>query len=228
MKKSNYFTMLWSEMFGNHDSIFSRYQLKIINQPTPKEHIELKVDKDGFKYKSVKASYVKRLVMLVVGGNFDFEIKSREFIASTRETLVEGRLTIYTFEGRAIVREQFGRHYLNSKTEVNGNKTISRASDIGNGYKAAASDAFKKCASEFGFCWDIYGQERAIEKVEEQPEPSNKEAKKLVRLNHFLSDAKTPEQIQEVYNTYLKTANETKPSENLLVMHLERLGITKI
>ena len=101
-------------------------------------------------------------------------------------------------------------------------KTI--ASDIGIGQKAAASDAFKKCASEMGFCWDIYGQEHASQKKEEQPEPNHEEKKKLKRLEYFLNESDSIEQIQHNYNTYLKTTKETPASESILKNHMERLG----
>lgn len=226
MRKANYFTKSELEMFDSQDPIFNGKQMKIINRKTPASEVETKQDKSGFTYKSVKVAYVKALVSLVSGGNFSFEIKSREFIPSTREVLVEGRLTMRV-NGKTIVREQFGQHHLNVKTEVNGNTTKTFASDIGNGYKAACSDSFKKCSSELGFCWDIYNQERAEDKKEEQPELDHAEKKKLERLEHFLNESDTVESITHNYNIHLKTSPESEASKAILKKHMERLGFTE-
>ena len=229
MKKENHFTKNELLMFNSQDPIFSKAQMKIINRKTPEAQIEIKQDKSGHSYKSVKASYIKSLVMLVTGGNFDFEIKSSEFIPSTRETVCRGRLTIHSteksfFRSRKIssFREQFGQHYLNAKTDINGNTTTTYAADIGNGYKAACSDLFKKLASEFGFCWDIYGQEHAEKKKEEQPEPNHSEKKKLERLVHFLKECKNANEVENVYNKYLESSEETEAAKTILTQHMKR------
>jgi len=224
MRKSTYFSKSELEMFNSQSPIFNESQMKILNRKTPASEIEVKQDKSGFAYKSVKVAYVKALIMLVSGGNFTFEIKSRELIASTKETLVEGRLTIHT--GKTdISREQFGQHYLNVKSTTNeaGTKTYFNASDIGNGYKSAASDAFKKCASEFGFCWDIYGQEHAEKKKEEAPGLQHGDNKKLERLSHFLKGCAQVNEIEYVYDQWLYTAKETEDSKKLLKQHMNRV-----
>jgi hypothetical protein len=223
MRNANYFTPSELALFNALTPIFNEAQMKIINRKTPESEVEIKTDKSGFTYKSVKAAYVKALVTLVTGGNFCFEIKSHEFIQATKEVLVHGVLTIYanrtTYE-----REQFGQHYLNTKIETEGNKTTTFPSEIGNGYKAAASDAFKKCASEFGFLWDIYGQEHADQKKEELPEGSHADKKKLERLQYFLSIAKSIPEIETVYNSYLDTAEETEASKEILKRNFERFS----
>ena len=222
MRKANYFTPSELALFNAQEPIFNEAQMKIINRKTPKSEIEVKTDKSGFTYKSIKAAYVKALVTLVTGGNFSFEVKSREFLQATREVLVEGRLTIW-IKGRSIVREQFGQHYLNTKIDTEGSGAKTYASDIGNGYKAAASDAFKKCASEFGFCWDIYGQEHADKKKEDVPEANHADKKKLERLEFFLSSSKVVEEIESTYNKYLETGEETEASKVLLKKHYNRV-----
>ncbi|MGD2113411.1 MAG: hypothetical protein PVG07_00050 [Acidobacteriota bacterium] len=219
MRKANYFTKSELALFEGHKPVFDPSQMKIINRKTPDSEVEIKTDKSGFTYKSVKAAYVKALVTLVTGGNFCFEVVSREYIPSSKEVIVHGRLTIW-LNGMTIKREQFGQHYLQLKTEVNKNVTTTYASDIGNGYKAAASDAFKKCASEFGFCWDIYGQEHADQKKAEIPEMNHADKKKLERLDHFLKQAATVSEVEHTYNKYLETAEETEASKDLLKKYL--------
>lgn len=223
MRKANYFTPTELKLFNGQNPIFNEAQMKIINRKTPDSEVEIKTDKSGFKYKSVKAAYVKALVMLVTGGNYCFEIKSREFLEATKEVLVEARLTINGTE-----REQFGQHYLQLKTDITGNTTRTFASEVGNGYKAAASDAFKKCASEFGFCWDIYGQEHADNKKAEQPDLNHADKAKLERLQHFLTACKRADDVEQVYNKFLDTSEETDGSKTLLKEHMNRVTKKKI
>lgn len=217
MRKTNYFTPSELAMFETQNPIFNKEQMKFINRKTPASELEIKEDKEGHNYKSVKAAYIKALVTLVTGGNYSFEIKNKEYIRATNEVIVEASLSI-TCGGHTVTREQIGQHHLNLKTTIKAGSTnqITHASDIGNGYKAAASDAFKKCASEFGFCWDVYGQEHADKKKEEQPIINHAEKTILKRLEHFLKEAKTFSEIQEVYNTFITTNEETEASKNLL------------
>jgi hypothetical protein len=222
MRNNTYFTKAELAMFGRQKPLFNDAQFKFINRKTPESEIEIKTDKSEFKYKSVKAAYVKALVTMVTGGNYDFEILSEEFIVSTKETKVKARLTIRS-NGQTSFREQIGQHYLNSRTETSGSHTTSYASDIGNGYKAAASDAFKKCASEFGFFWDIYGQEHAENKKKEQPELDHAETKKIERLKFFLVTCTIPEEVENVYNKFLETADESEASKKLLKDQMNRV-----
>lgn len=212
MRKGTYFTKKELEMFNSQTPIFSGQQMKIINRKTPESEVEIKADKNGFKYKSVKAAYMKALLMLVTGGNFSFEIKEQIFLSSAKEIKVTGTLTIFS-NGKAFIREQ------NGKAESN----IPEA----NAFKAATSDCEKKCMSEFGFCWDIYGQEHAEKKKEEQPEPDHKEKKKLEKLEHFLNEAVSIEEITHNYNIHLKSSPESEHSKAILKKHMERLGFTE-
>lgn len=221
MRNANYFTKNELAMFNGHNPIFDGSQMKIVNRKTPDSEVEVKTDKSGFKYKSVKSAYIKALVTLVTGGNYCFEVISKEFVPATKETIVHGRLTIW-LNGMSIKREQFGQHYLQLKTDVTGNTTKTYPSDMGNGYKAAASDAFKKCASEFGFCWDIYGQEHADKKKQEQPEMNHADKAKLQRLEHFLNEAPTVKDIEHTYNQFLEDCEETEASKELLKKYLNK------
>ena len=226
MRKASYFTPSELELYNQFSPLFNDAQMKVINRKTPEAEVETKTDKNGFKYKSVKAAYVKALVTLVTGGNYDFEIMKEEFILSTREVKVTARMTIRS-NGQTSFRDQIGQHHLNHIAAQENQTTISKPIDFGNGYKAAASDAFKKCASEFGFCWDIYGQEHSEKKKEEQPEPDHAEKKKLERLEHFLNESDSPEAIQHNYNIHLKTSPETEASKAILKKHMNRLGFTE-
>lgn len=199
-------------------------QIAEIKKITPKSEIEVKTDKSGFMYKSVKAAYVKKRLSIIFGWNFDFEIKSREFLKATGEVLVEGRLTIRS-GNNTIIREQFGQHYTSTQTDANdGGGTTTHPSDIGNAYKAAATDALKKCASEIGICWDVYGQEHSDKKKEEQPEPDHAEKKILERLEHFLAPCNTSAALDEVYGNFSDNHTETEATKKCLTKHIERVN----
>ena len=62
-----------------------------------------------------------------------------------------------------------------NQTEVKYKKNTKIPLDIGNDFKAAATDALKKCASELGIASDIYGKNefREIEKPLDESASSN-------------------------------------------------------
>ena len=223
MRTQTLFTPSELDLYSHRKPLFDKEQIKLIGKKTPKNEIEVKTE-GGFTHKSVKVGYVKAFVNLVTGGNYSFEIKSRDFIQASNEVIVEGRLTIWNKDKTVVSsREQFGQHYLRMKAATEGHSTKSYPADIGNGYKAAASDAFKKCASEFGFCWDIYGQETADKKKAAIPEASHADNKKLERLEHFLSNSTSIAEAEGCYNTYLDTAEETEASKALFKKYTESL-----
>lgn len=210
-------------MPATSQAIFNSHQIELIKAKTPKSEIEIKTDKNGFSYKSVKASYIKKRLSIIFGWNFDFEIKSRQFLVATKEVLVEGRLTIRTNKG-TIVRDQFGQHYTSTQTDANeSGGTTTHSSDIGNAYKAAATDALKKCASEIGICWDIYGQEHSDMKKDEQPEPDHAEKKILERLHHFMITCETTKEVEKVWGQFSDNNPQSKAATTYYQNHLNRV-----
>lgn len=131
-------------LFNSMSPIFNQAQMEFINKRTPPEEIEEKIE-NGKKFKTVKSSYVQRILTVITGGNYSFEIKNQKIVhgIGSKEISTEGRLTIWS-NGREYFREQCGTY---------------RGVICGDGFKASASDAEKKCASKFGICWDIYTQE---------------------------------------------------------------------
>lgn len=216
--KKHLYTPQELKIYKNGNAIFNDEQMRLINKPTPEEYTEIKTDREGFTYKSVKVAYVKTLVNLVTGGNYSFIIKSKEFIANSHEVVVEARLQI----GDAI-REQIGQNYLNIVTDVTEGVKRSYAQNIGNAYKAATSDAFKKCASEFGFCWDIYGEQEFTEEQKKNIEVNYQELKKYERLDNFLKQCTNIDQLENTYERYLLTAKETAESKEIYVKYKKLL-----
>lgn len=82
-----------------------------------------------------------------------------------------GRLVEETarFDGFSIVKEQFGsaeiKKWATNRTDKQG-KIIAKAGDsmdVGNDYKAASTDAMKKCGTELGMFLDVYGARETAE-----------------------------------------------------------------
>jgi len=166
------------------NSGLSNNQIKEVVKKTPESEIEIRKDENGIKFKSVKGSYIKKKLTLIFGFCWSFEVTSSQYIKECRETVVKGRLSITLSNGNVVVREQFGRHYLSVK------KGAKMVYNIGDGYKSAATDALKKCASEFGVCWDIYSQD--VEKPKEEKAPSEEDK----RVIAFINKAKNLEELE--------------------------------
>lgn len=220
--RSNYFTEEEISQFAN-DLILDEKQILLINEPTPESEIEYKEDEHGRKYKSVRAAYVKRRVNLIFGFNYVFKILDREHIKESNEVLVHGSLIV-----NGTSREQFGRHSLvprNAKTQKS-NTVI--YSGLGNAFKSAATDAFKKCASEFGICWDVYDQE--LPEPEEIKNPhglSQDEIKTHERLDYFLQIQKDKSGIDEIFEKWEKENESIPYTKDLLSKHLNRINSKK-
>lgn len=169
------------------NSAFTDEQLILLREPTPKSEIEIKKDDNQQEYKSVRGHYMKKRMNLIFGFNYDFEIKSKQYFRNSKETLVEGRLTIRS-GSFVIVKEQFGKH--------------SNTQETGNAYKSATTDAFKKCASEIGLCWDIYSQNQKEPVLVITKEESHNAKKITERLEHFLKIQTSEEGIDEVVEQF--------------------------
>lgn len=93
---------------------------------------------------------------MVFGWQWDFEILSE--MVQFGQVIVKGKLTCRT-NGREIVKMQFG------KKDVVFKKGTQDPLDIGNDFKAAATDALKKCAAELGVAADIYNADEFREVI---------------------------------------------------------------
>lgn len=125
-------------------------QLLKILQKTPKEHIYTRPGKGGGNWEYVTGTYVKKILNYVFGWNWDFEILNESVQAN--QVIVKGKLTVRDKKNNPIIKEQYGR------ADVKVKKGTKIPLDLGNDYKAATTDALKKCASELGIASDIYGK----------------------------------------------------------------------
>ncbi|MEO8286775.1 MAG: Rad52/Rad22 family DNA repair protein [Chloroflexota bacterium] len=150
----------------------SEAQVDFLLQRTPRHEIKTRQGRGGMQFSYVEHGYVTERLNLVFGFNWDFEVTDKQILDD--EVIVEARLTVRTPGGQTIVKTQFGgadikRHNSGAK---NG-KPLSIADD----YKAAASDALKKCASLLGIGLDLYGRDRPYDL--EEPSASSRSARPI-------------------------------------------------
>ncbi|MDQ3931054.1 MAG: Rad52/Rad22 family DNA repair protein, partial [Chloroflexota bacterium] len=141
-------------------------QVDFLLQRTPKHEIKLRQGRGGMQFSYVEHGYVTERLNLVFGFNWDFEIVDKQILED--EVIVEARLTVRTPNGQTIVKTQFGGADI--KRHASGAKS-GRPLSIADDYKAAASDALKKCASLLGIGLDLYGRDRPFEDDLEQAAP---------------------------------------------------------
>src|SRR3954447_15482661 len=133
----------------------SEAQVDFLMQRTPKREIKMRAGRGGMQFAYVEHGYVTERLNLVFGFNWDFEIRDKQILDD--EVIVEARLTVRTPGGQTIVKTQFGGADIKCHNSgARSGKPLSIADD----YKAAASDALKKCASLLGIGLDLYGKDR--------------------------------------------------------------------
>ena len=146
-----------SELSKVHKNLLNADQLGFLMKKTRKDNTYTRPAKGGGTWTFVTGSYVKKVLNLMFGWDWDFEIIEHKFDLNIRQAYVLGKLTVRT-GGKEIKKMQFGRVDIKFKTEwTNGKKTsTNQPLDIGNDLKAASTDCLKKCASELGIAADIY------------------------------------------------------------------------
>src|SRR5436190_14583943 len=133
----------------------SEAQVDFLMQRTPKREIKMRQGRGGMQFAYVEHGYVTERLNLVFGFNWDFEIVDKQILED--EVIVEARLTVRTPNSQTIVKTQFGGADI--KRHASGPRS-GRPLSIADDYKAAASDALKKCASLLGIGLDLYGRDR--------------------------------------------------------------------
>ena len=142
----------------------SEAQVDFLLQRTPKNEIKTRQGRGGLQFSYVEHGYVTERLNLVFGFNWDFEVTDKQILED--EVIVEAKLTVRTPGGQTIVKTQFGGADI--KRHASGAKS-GRPLSIADDYKAAASDALKKCASLLGIGLDLYGRDRPYDLEEAQP-----------------------------------------------------------
>jgi len=178
-----------SELSKVHENLLNKDQLSFLMQKTHKSNTYTRPAKGGGTWTFVTGSYIKKVLNLMFGWDWDFEIIEHKFDLQVRQAYVLGKLTVRT-GGKEIKKMQFGRVDVKFKTEwVDGKKQSTNTPlDIGNDLKAAATDCLKKCASELGIASDIYAPNefKEIFIIDDEPEKSDEE--KLNEIKMLMED----------------------------------------
>jgi len=184
-----------SDLTKVENTILNAFQLQMLLKKTPKTYIKSRPAKGGGTWDYVSGGYIRKVLNMMFGWDWDFEIKDKQFMFG--QVIIEGKLTVRS-GGKKIVKEQIG------KKEVVFKKGTSDPLDIGNDFKAAATDALKKCAAELGIAADVYNASEFKEikiDVSEELTPREKsrlaEEDRLVKLIDACEDLISLESLQE-------------------------------
>ena len=174
------------------ENSLNEHQLAQILKRTPPQYIKKRPAKGGGTWEYVTGGYVRKVLNLMFGWDWDFEILDHTIIGG--EAVVKGRLTCRT-NGKQIVKTQFGNKDVIYKKQTQ--DEITKGLDkiplsIGNDLKAAATDALKKCAAEIGIAADIYNKEDFNEVIVDVDNSLETTLKELyaVKSEHLPEDEK--------------------------------------
>jgi hypothetical protein len=134
----------------------SEKQIIRILQRTPKEYIYTRPAKGGGTWDYVPGGYIEKVLNYAFGWNWDFKIIKQECLmleTDHGQVITWGELTVKDDAGHQITKSQNGR------ADVKYKKGTKVPMDLGNDYKASATDCMKKCASMLGIASDVYGKQ---------------------------------------------------------------------
>ena len=155
MKENNLALISAEDLSLVDDNSLNANQLAQILKRTPKAYVKKRPAKGGGTWDYVSGGYVKKVLNLMFGWDWDFEVLEDKIMHD--EAIVKGRLTCRS-NGRTIIKTQYGNKDIMYKrgTDANGNRV---PLSIGNDLKSAATDCLKKCAAEIGIAADIYNKD---------------------------------------------------------------------
>lgn len=130
-------------------NVLTGAQLKQLLKKTPPQYVHTRPAKGGGTWEYVSGGYMKKMLNLMFGWNWSFEILDEKVMHG--EVIVKGKLTC-TSNGVTIVKMQYGNK------DIICRKGTDIPLSIGNDLKSAATDALKKCAAELGIAADIYNK----------------------------------------------------------------------
>lgn len=173
MAKSNNSLIIYSkdeiaEMLG--DLPFTDKQLNMLMAPTPSKFIHNRPIPGGGTADFVSGHYVMNVLNYVTAFQWNFEVLDEKIAFG--QIIVRGQLSYPKKDGTMIIKTQYGRANIKYPKGVTWQSQNAAPLDYGNDFKAATTDALKKCASLAGVAWDIYGSEDIKQmKIADIPEP---------------------------------------------------------
>lgn len=163
-------------------------QVNFVLAKTPKSAIRQRPAKGGGTWNYVSGNYIRKVLNLMFGWDWDFEILNEFINIEHGEVVVKGQLTCRT-NGKTIIKTQYGNK------DIMFRKGTREPLSIGNDMKAAATDALKKCATELGIAQDVYApQEYKEVRVIESEDDKEENA----RISAFINKATTVKELDEI------------------------------
>lgn len=146
------------------DNSLNELQLKMLLKRTPKAYVYERPAKGGGTWKYVTGTYVRKVLNMMFGFDWDFEVVEYKYDLDIKQVFVLGKLTCRS-NGKTIIKQQFGTKDIMCK------RADGKPLDLGNDLKAATTNALKKCASELGIASDIYAPKefKEVTVIKEQP-----------------------------------------------------------
>lgn len=181
------------ELLKSEGGLLTTKQLDFILKPTPQQYIYTRPAKGGGEWKFVSGTYVKKVLNLMFGWEWSFEVKEFETNVAAKQCHVLGSLTV-NVNGKSIVKQQFGR------ADIKFRKGTEVPLDLGNDLKAATTDALKKCASELGIAQDVYSGED-MPQIKVVGSDEEKHSIEKARIIKALKSVKTVEEIDAFRST---------------------------
>jgi recombination DNA repair RAD52 pathway protein len=133
-----------------NDNSLNAKQLQLLLKKTPSQYVRQRPAKGGGVWHYVSGAYVRKVLNLMFGWDWDFEVLSE--MIQGNQVIVKGKLTCRV-NGKSIIKTQFGCK------EIMMRKGTNEPLNLGNDFKSATTDALKKCSAEIGIAGDIYGKD---------------------------------------------------------------------
>jgi len=195
-------------------------QLALILKKTPAQYVKSRPAKGGGTWDYVPGGYMKKILNLMFGWDWDFEIMDEKIMHG--EVIVKGKLTCRS-NGKEIIKMQYGNKDIMYRKLQQG-ETERQPLSIGNDLKSAATDALKKCAAEIGIAADIYNKDDFKEvkvALDEDVEEKHLEMQELFEFKQNFIPANDFAEIKKVIDDKkLKSYPSTKA-------YLENIQITE-
>jgi hypothetical protein len=198
---------------SNQLVVLDSNRLAKLNTPTPKEFIYKREGRGGLVLDYVSIGYVINKLNEVFGLSWScetVEVSNTEMLSKTGQVVVRVTL-IVNIGDKSISRSQYGSAEI--KMYKSGDKQ-GRPVDIGDDFKAAASDGLKKCASTLGVASDIYFRDWST--FEKQ---DTAEAPKAIAIpsEPSLQDEALAQARRDIYNQVKSLYPDKDAQKNLLV-----------
>ena len=191
---------------GAVNPVLNTQQLQRLFMRTPKNHILERQGRGGQTWKFVTGAYIKKSLNFIFGFNWDFEVT--EEWEKHGQIIVKGRLTGRITDPdtgevkHTLTKTDFGRADIKYKTDFVGGKKVptDKPLDVGNDYKAAATDALKRCANQLGIASDVYNSNefKEVKVLDDNVEDQETADAKAKKSDDMISKAK--EQLKGVEN----------------------------